>query len=382
MTKRRLVIVNQAANYLTVGFANAFVARGVGVTLLAGSVHEQGERLDERVERARLVRWQQRPIWRKVLAYGSSLLQAWFLLLTRYRSHEVLFISIPPMAYLLALVLPNRCSVLVWDVYPDIFEVTGMSRSHGFYRLWARLNQRAFRRAYRLFTITEPMRDLLGAYVEKDKVKVTPIWSVFSGDEWIPDAQNTFLAESPDRQGRFIVQYSGNLGITHNVEVLLELADALRDDDRFLVQIIGRGPREPLIRAAVERRGLGNVEMLPFQSDERFVHSLSAADVGVVALNPRVSRGSVPSKAYNLMAFGIPGLYIAAADSELARYARDYSAGECFGPADLNGMATYVRRLANDADFYAHHHAGALRGARDFQRGNADALAVTYLQSD
>lgn len=95
MTKRRVVIVNQAANYLTVGFANAFVARGVGVTLLAGSVHEQGERLDERVERAQLVRWQQRPIWRKVLAYGSSLLQAWFLLLTPRRRLPLCPYSIP-----------------------------------------------------------------------------------------------------------------------------------------------------------------------------------------------------------------------------------------------------------------------------------------------
>ncbi|MEX0450062.1 glycosyltransferase family 4 protein [Spiribacter sp. 221] len=382
MGERRLVIVNQAANYLTVGFANAFVARGVGVTLLAGSVHEQGERLDERVKHARLVRWQQRPPWRKALAYGGSLLQAWVLLITRYRRYEVLFISIPPMAYLLTLVLPNRCSALIWDVYPDIFEVTGMSRRHGLYRLWARLNQRAFRRAYRLFTITEPMRDLLGAYIEKDRVTVMPIWSVFSGDERIPDMQNKLLAESPDRQGRFIIQYSGNLGITHNVEALLDLADALRDDDQFLIQIIGRGPREPVIRAAVERRGLGNVEMLPFQSDERFVHSLSAADVGVVALNPRVSRGSVPSKAYNLMAFGIPGLYIAAADSELARYAHDHRTGECFAPGDPDGMASYVRRLADDPDFYRYYHAGALRGARGFHRGNADALASTYLESD
>ena len=43
MANRRVVIVNQAANYLTVGFANALVARGVAVTLMTGSVHEQGE---------------------------------------------------------------------------------------------------------------------------------------------------------------------------------------------------------------------------------------------------------------------------------------------------------------------------------------------------
>ena len=79
-------------------------------------------------------------------------------------------------------------------------------------------------------------------------------------------------------------------------------------------------PGSQLIERLIEERGLDNVQMLPFQTDEMFPYSLSAADLGVVILHESVGRGSVPSKAYNLMSFGIPALYIAAPDSELARY--------------------------------------------------------------
>ena len=43
---RRLVILNQAANYLTVGLANAFTRELDSVTLITGSVHVQGERIE------------------------------------------------------------------------------------------------------------------------------------------------------------------------------------------------------------------------------------------------------------------------------------------------------------------------------------------------
>lgn len=379
MTKRRLVIVNQAANYLTVGLANAFVAQAIDVTLMTGSVHEQGEALDPRVRRVALVRWRQRPAWRKGLAYVISLVQAWTSLITSYRGHEVLFVSIPPMAYLLSLVLPNRCSVLVWDVYPDIFKVTGMSAQHVFYRLSAVLTRRAFARMRRILTITEPMRELLNNYTTPEKVTVTSIWSIFDGSERICPADNAFLQEASYRRERFIVQYSGNIGVTHNVEALLDVAALLQSDSRFLVQIIGRGPREQVIRSAVEARELDNVEMLPFQSDERFIHSLSAADVGVVVLNPRVSRGSVPSKAYNLMAFGIPALYIAASDSELSRYATELGTGRCFDADEPIRMAEYIRELADHPQHYAAIRQRAREASMWFSRSNAERFVRAYL---
>ena len=378
---RRLVILNQAGNYLTVGFANAFNRHFDSVTLITGSVHLQGEELESDIEVRKINHWRERPAWKKAGSYLIALIRMWWLLMTRYRKHEVLFVSVPPMGYLLNLVLPHRFSMVIWDIYPDILKINGMTESHPVYRVWAWLNCRSFRKAYRLFTISEIMADALAKYVDRDRLNVQPIWSIFQENSRLPKEQNRFLA-TQDTGGRLIVQYSGNIGLTHNVDLLVDIAEHLQDREDILVQIIGRGPREPYIRQLVAERGLGNVQMLPFQSDEMFPHSLSAADLGVVMLDERVGRGSVPSKAYNLMSFGIPALYVAGPDSQLARYAEEFSHARCFRADQVDGIAHWVGELASNPDELKRMGQRAERAARRFRRDNAARFVELYLDSE
>jgi len=144
-------------------------------------------------------------------------------------------------------------------------------------------------------------------------------------------------------------------------------------------QIIGRGPRKPLIERLVREKNLKNVQTLPFQSDQMFPYSLSAADLGVVILHDSVSRGSVPSKAYNLMSFGIPALYIAADDSELARYAKEFGNAACFAADRLDEMSAFVRHLARDPAAHEAMMARAESAAGHFRLDNADRFVSSYL---
>src|SRR5690554_4223019 len=218
--------------------------------------------------------------------------------------------------------------MVIWDVYPDIFRITGMKESHVVYRFWAYLNKLSFGKAYRLFTISDKMADLIRVYTNREIV-VQPIWSIFQENKKVLKEENIFIREH-GLQNKFIVQYSGNIGVTHNVETLVEIAEMLRDNDRILFQIIGRGPRKLTLQKLVKEKDLPNCSFLPFQSDDMFPFSLSAADVGVVILDETTSKGSVPSKSYNLMSYGIPALYIASQDSQLHLYAEKYKHAACF----------------------------------------------------
>lgn len=375
-----MVVINQAANYLTVGLCNAFNRQFDTVSLITGSIHVQGEELDPSIAVRWINRWHERPAWKKAGSYLLGLARMWWLLLTRYRRHEVLFVSVPPMGYLLNLILPHRFSMVIWDIYPDAFKVTGMEESHPIYRIWSWLNRRSFRKAYRLFTISDTMADALSRYVGRERLIVQPIWAIFTPEDRVPRDRNLFL-EAHELGDRFIVQYSGNIGLTHNVELLIGIAERLQTNDRILFQIIGRGPREPAIRRKVEESGLSNVQMLPFQSDEMFPHSLSAADLGVVILDERVSTGSVPSKAYNLMSLGIPALYVAGETSQLARDARTFGHAHCFQHDQLEDMAAFVSRLATEASLRESMATSAVAAARSFGRANADRFAGLYFRS-
>ena len=376
--KRRIVIVNQAVNYLTIGLCNSFSKQIDDVALITGSIHEQGEKLVDTVNVKPIIKWEEKPAIKKFYSYLIGTFQIWWHLLVTFRNHEVLFVSIPPNAYLLSLFIRNRSSMLIWDVYPDVFKITGISEKHIFYRFWAYLNKRAFRKAYRLYTIGDKMSELLSQYVDTKKILITPIWSVFQENLKIEKERNPFVGQN-DLSGKFVVQYSGNIGLTHRVEILIEIASKLEGiDEEIIFQIIGRGPRVEFLKNLVIQRGLKNCQFLPFQKDEMFPYSLSAADLGVVILDDLTSKGSVPSKTYNLMSFGIPILSIASADSELFSYCKKYNYGACISSQDLDECARFILNLKQDAFLQSLYSANSSTAALNYRRTNADKIVDLY----
>ena len=378
-TNRKLVILNQASNYLTIGFANAFNKEFDEVVLMTGSVHVQGEELDSQIKIQSINRWYESPASKKMKSYLLAMFKMWWLLMTKYRKHEVYFVSVPPMGYLLNIFLPHRFSMVIWDVYPDIFKIMGMQESHPVYRIWGWLNRKSFKKAYRIFTISEKMAELLYQYVSPSKVIVQPIWSIFQENKKVSKSENPFIKEH-NLADKFIVQYSGNIGMTHNVEALVDIAELLQNEAQILFQIIGRGPRKAVLKRVVKERGLPNCQFLPFQSDEMFPYSLGAADIGVVILDESTSKGSVPSKSYNLMSYGIPSLYIASEDSQLKVYSDSYGHALCFTKSDTKETAEAIKKLMKDRQSLERMSVRAESAAKDFTRSNADLFVEKYFR--
>lgn len=375
---RKIVVVNQAVNYLTVGLCNAFTKEFGQVNLITGSIHEQGESLNESVKVTKMNTWVDRPSWKKMVSYVWGCLWIYALLLTRYRKHDVFFMSLPPMAYLLTIILPNRCSMLIWDVYPDVFKITGMKESNILYKTWAKLNKIAFKKAHRLYTIGVKMAELLANYVDRQKIQITPIWSIFQSNGKVRKENNPFVVKE-QLQDKFIIQYSGNIGLTHNVETMIALAEKMKNHEDILFQIIGRGARVPYLKALVEEKKLPNCHFLPFQSDEMFPYSLSAADVGVVILDEATSKGSVPSKSYNLMSYGIPALYIAGEDSELYDYSVKYQHAKCVSSSNLKEAVNFILSLKSDRNLWEKYAQNAVEASQNYRRSNAEKIVEYYL---
>ena len=377
---RKIVIINQAANYLTVGLVNEFANKFEKVALVTGSIHIQGEELDKRVAVTKIHKWKEEHGISKVLNYLRALLSMWYLLMTRYREYEVFFVSVPPMGYLLNLVLPHRFSMLIWDVFPDGLKITGMKETHPVYKTWVYLNRLSFKKAYRIFTIGEKMAESISQYVVREKLIVQPIWSIFQENEKVPKKDNSFIAQN-HLENKFIVQYSGNIGLTHKVELLVKLAENMQNHKDIQFQIIGRGPRKKALQSLVSEKGLKNCQFLPFQSDEMFPYSLSAADVGVVILDSITAKGSVPSKSYNLMSYGIPALYIASPDSELNHYADIFQHAACIDETELDQAREFILKLKNDKTFYKTLSDNSIKAAQNFRRENAGKFVEKYLNA-
>ena len=378
INNRKILIINQASNYLTVGFCNAFYERFEDVSLITGSVHVQGEEMNPSIKIDYINKWVERPAKKKLYSYLLALCKIFWLLKTRYRKHEIFFVSLPPMAYLLNLLVKNKFSMGIWDVYPDILKITGIQEKNVVYKIWSYLNRLSFKKTYKLFTIGDRVADLIEQYVERKKIIILPIWSIFQEVIQTKKSANPFII-SNNLKGKFIVQYSGNIGLTHKVEVVVQLAEMFKNNDKILFQIIGRGPRMEILQKVVEDKKMENCKFLPFQSDEMFPYSLAAADIGIVILDSLASKGSVPSKSLNLMSYGIPSLYIAAKDSELNMYASKFGNAKCFSESELNLAKDFITQISNDKKQYEQMSKSSLIAAKYFTRSNADKFVDKYL---
>lgn len=375
---KKIVVVNQAVNYLTIGIANELVKEYDLVALITGSIHVQGEELSKKIRISKINKYSDGNIISRSINWSFASIRIFFILLSQYRQYEILYITNPPIAYFASFLLPNKFSILMWDVYPDMLKVYNISNKNIFYRFWVFLNRSLFKRVFRIYSIGEQLKNMISNYVDEKKIYLCDLWTNFDGAE-LPLSSNNIFIKDNYLEDQFVIQYSGNIGATHNIGALIQLAEYLKRDKDILVQIIGRGNSKSYYENLVKEKGISNIQFLPFQSDEMFPFSLSAADVGVVVLDDRVSKGSVPSKTYNLMRAGKPILYIASQESELYIYAQKYNNGKCFNSNAITDISEFILKLKNDTKYYQLLSENSKNASSLFDRSNARKFVESYL---
>ncbi|MFZ0889782.1 MAG: glycosyltransferase family 4 protein [Candidatus Binataceae bacterium] len=239
-----------------------------------------------------------------------------------------------------------RCRLVynVRDLYPDIAVVTGGVKSRSLLALLEHANRVAYAVSDLIIVLGQDMaRRLIGKGVPAQKVTVVTDWA--DCEQIRPIEDGPFSAEFG---GKFVVMYSGNLGLSQQLEVVLEAADRLRDDQRIVFALIGEGARKAALQKQASSMCLPNVRFLPYSPKSRLAESLSAGDLHLIALRPGLSGRMVPSKVYGIMAAGRPFIAIMEETAEVARLARQHSVGLVATPGDGANLARVVKQAADD----------------------------------
>ncbi|MCR5184131.1 MAG: glycosyltransferase family 4 protein [Opitutales bacterium] len=365
---RKIIVSDQAPFGLTGDIANAFQNAGFETTLTAG---------------VRPANMQSDIAWLKITAYDkSSTLRrifTWlkgafelFRIFKKHRDAELFIISNPPVAPLLPLLLKNRFSLLIWDIWPDaLVHTRTLGKKHPIVKIWSWFNRKSFKHAQRVFTISPGLADALSCYVAREKISIVPLWADTRRLRPLEKSQNRFL-KTHHLEGKFVVMYSGNIGNTHPVEKLVDIAVALKAFPQIAFVIAGEGAKRPVVEARIRECGADNVLLLPYQSPEDFPQSLAAADLCVITLEEAASQVSVPSKTYSSFAVGAPLLCLAGQDSELAHLVREHDVGKIFSPADTDAAAQWILALCNDPATRRQLSQNALAAAQKFTPANAE----------
>ena len=144
-----------------------------------------------------------------------------------------------------------------------------------------------------------------------------------------------------------IAIYAGLHGLAQGLELILDAAERLRDVPGLAIVLVGSGPVKHSLEQSAASRGLINVRFADALPPEDVPAVLASADIAIVPLGLRLP-GAVPSKLYEAMASAVPVVLVA--EGEPATVLARSQGGLLVRPGDADGLATALRRLAENVD--------------------------------
>lgn len=265
------------------------------------------------------------------------------------RADVVLAMSPPlPMAATGWLVAMGRRAPLVLnvqDVFPDAAVQLGVLRGRRVIAAAGALERWSYARCAAVTVLSQGMHDNLAAKVRAGgRLHVIP--NFVDPEVIVAQERDNSYRKEFDLGDATVVMYAGNVGMSQSLDLLLDAARATahRDDVVYVVNGVGSMLADLTARAA----GLPNVRFVPMQPAERLPEVLAAADVHVVPLKRGLSRASVPSKVYSILAAGRPVLASVDEGSEVARLVTAAGAGLAVPPEDPASFRAALVGLLDD----------------------------------
>ena len=229
--------------------------------------------------------------------------------------------SPPLISFLSSLAVPSRANNLVFwcmDLNPDEAIAAGwLSKKSLTGRVLSRMLLYSLERSRVVVALDRFMKDRIEAKgIEPEKILVVPPWA--HDDHVRFDLVGREEFRTLHRlSNKFVVMYSGNHSPCHPLDTLLEAAERLADRDEIAFCFVGGGSEFKKVQERAQDRRLRNVLCLPYQPFEKLSASLSAADLLVVVMGDPYVGIVHTCKVYNVLAVGIPFLYIGPTNSHV-----------------------------------------------------------------
>lgn len=313
--------------------------------------------------------------------YVTYFLSACVAALRIRRCDVVVALTDPPIVGLAALLAAvcrrARFVFLCQDIFPEVAVLLEDFHDRGVNLALELVNRFLLWRADAVIALGDTMKQRLVEGKGADPRRIVVIHNWADCRTLVPGPKNNPFARAHGLRDRFVVMHAGNIGLSQNLDVVLEAAARLRTHDAIRFVFIGDGARRVALEQRARERGLTNVVFLPYQPREEMVKSYATADVFLVSLKPGLAGYIVPSKLYSILAAGRP--YIAAVEEacEVADITRRYACGFVVAPDDPAALAARILDVYRDGPLAAELGQRARTAALAFdRRRQTDAYAA------
>ncbi|MBR0964633.1 glycosyltransferase family 4 protein [Bradyrhizobium diazoefficiens] len=239
-----------------------------------------------------------------------------------------------------------RSALILHDLFPDVLVMAGLLKQGSIVtRTMRAANDRMFRALNAVVTIGRDAEGPLLSYagMTRNKIRFIPNWATLTPGARPLSPDNPFRKDIP---ARFVVGLSGNLGFTHDPEIVFEAAQLLRDENDIHFLLSGWGIGFERLKQLQAEKNLPNVSFVARVADAELEAFLASANFWIIPYRKDVAGVSVPSRFYNLLAVGRPVLLVSEPEAEAALTVVENGLGWVVTPGRADQLADAIRAAA------------------------------------
>lgn len=240
----------------------------------------------------------------------------------------------------------------VQDLFPDSLSGTGLAKKGGLlWEIGTWVSKVTLSNSDKIICISEDIKNNLVKEkgVPEDKIEVVYNWVDENAVVPVAKEDNPLFDEFGISRDKFHVVYAGNLGNAQNIDVIIDAANMLKEDNNVEFVIFGTGGLKDQFVAKVNDLKLDNVKFFPLQPMERVSQVYGLGDVCVVSCKPGLGGAAMPSKMLSIMSAG--RAVVASFDKgELTYILENHKCGMYAPAGDAEAFAGLIKHLLQNRD--------------------------------
>lgn len=264
--------------------------------------------------------------------------------------------STPPTQGVLAGCLKRRlrCPSIYYmqDIFPDSLIYTGLAKRDSLlWKIGRAVENYTYHHADHVVVISEDFRrNIMEKGVPEQKIEVIYNWINEKQVQYIERDKNPLFDAYGLSRDKFYVAYSGNIGHSQNIDMLLDAAKELQSHAEIGFLVVGDGAQRLHMADRIEKEQITNVTMMPYQPYENISQVFSLGDVGLLISKSGIGSNSVPSKTWSYLSAQRPVLASFDLDSELCQLIEREKLGVCVAPDDPDALVQAVLQLSQQRE--------------------------------
>jgi len=237
----------------------------------------------------------------------------------------------------------------IQDLQPDTAVQLGMIKHRIILAFLYKIEKFIYKKALMVSVISKKMKEKIVAKgIEPEKIFFFPNWVDTEYLQPLPRINK--FRKINNLEDKFVVLYSGNLGVKQGLDTILEVAAMTKNNENIIHIVVGDGVYKKKLIKKYESLKLKNVLFLPVQSKEMLPYMLSAADVCLIPQQKVVTDVVMPSKLLGIMACGRPVVAGANIGSELCNVINGPGCGIVVEPENTEQMLNAIMEMYRNSE--------------------------------